>query len=245
MTRRFNFTGRERLTSEEFFAKTISENPLIASLSLNLRNTPLAPAGAVYIEAYSGTVAQRFDCGTVSDLRVPPKVNLSAIETGGSVLFRVKVVNPENGLILASGDRLRLVGEGEDPKRRPLLAVKTVDYLDEEIWKVEVSLNDPPVLLLNKKVPNFKDLLVEDPLIGGAILVPALREILSVLLDDMEGGEWQQDWTKFVKAVHPDADIDTQLDPEEKFEQIDGIVAVFAETHGFARKCVSQNGGAD
>ena len=244
MTRRFNFTGRERLTSEEFFAKTISENPLVASLSLNLRNTPLAPSGAVYIEAYSGTVAERFNCGTVSDLRVPHEVNLSAIETGGSILFRVKVVNPENGMILASGDRLRLVGEGEDPKRRPLLAVRTVDYLEEEIWKVDVSLNDPPVLLLNKKIPDFKDRLVADPLIGGAILVPALREILSVLLDDMEGGEWQEDWTKFVKTVHPEADIDGQLDDQDKADQIDGIVAVFAETHGFARKCVNHNEGA-
>ena len=245
MTRRFNFTGRERLTSEEFFAKTVSENPLVASLSLNLRNTPLAPSGAVYIEAYSGTVSQRFDCGTVSDLRVPHEVNLSAIETGGSILFRVKVVNPDNGLILASGDRLRLVGEGEDPKRRPLLAVRSVDYLEEEIWKIDVSLNDPPVLLLNMKIPDFKDRLVADPLIGGAILVPALRQILAVLLEDMEGGEWQEDWTKFVKAVHPEAEIDRELDSQETAIQIDAIVSVFAETHGFARKCVSLNGGMD
>ena len=245
MTNRFNFTGRERLTGTEFFAKTISENPLIVSLFLDLRNTPLAPGGVVYIEAYSGTVSQRFDCGTVLDLKVPSEVNLSAIETAGSILFRVKIVNPENGMIMASGDRFRLVGDGEDPKRRPLLPVRMVD-LDEEIWKVKVSLNDPPVLMLNKKIPNLQYRVTEgDPVISGAILVPALREILSVLYDDLEGGDWQKDWTDFVIKIQPEVDIETQLDPQEKSILIDGIVAVFAEMHGFSRKSISQNGGVD
>jgi len=127
MTRRFNYTGRERLSSDEFFAKTISEVPLIAALTLDLSRTPLAPQATVAIEAYAGTVTRRFNCGTVADLTVPSTVDLSALQTGGSIMFRVKVVNPETGLLLASGDRLRLVGDGEDPKRRPLLSVR-VDH---------------------------------------------------------------------------------------------------------------------
>lgn len=245
MTRRFNYTGRERLTGNEFFAKVQSEDPLVATLTLDLSRTPLAPNAVVYIEAYSGTTSELFDCGTVADLRVPSEVNLSAIQTGGSVLFRVKVVNPENGLILASGDRLRLVGEGEDPKRRPLLAVRRDDTLGQEIWKIAVSVNEPPVLLLNMKIPDFKTRLVEDPLIGGTILIPALRQILSVLLEDLDGGVWQEDWVKFVKSVHPDVDIDEMVDPDDRDRWIDDVIELFAELHGFVRKCVGNAEGAN
>lgn len=245
MTRRFNYTGRERLTSNEFFAKVQSEDPLVATLALDLSRTPLAPNAVVYIEAYSGTTSELFDCGTVADLRVPSEVNLSAIQTGGSILFRVKVVNPKNGLILASGDRLRLVGEGEDPKRRPLLTVRRDDTLGQEVWKIVVSVNDPPVLLLNMKIPDFKTQLVEDPLIGGAILIPALRKILSVLLDDLDGGEWQKDWVKFVKSVHPDVDIDEEVHSDEREVWIDGVIELFAELHGFVTKCISNTQGAN
>lgn len=244
MTRRFNYTGRERLTGDEFFAKVISDHPLVAAITLDLSRTPLAPGATVFIEAYSGTITQRFDCGTVSELTPPATVNLSALQTGGSILFRVKVVSPETGLILASGDRLRLVGDGEDPKRRPLLSVRVDDTLGEEIWRVEVTTNTNPVLVLNSKVPSLKKRLVEDPLIGGAILLPAVRQVLNVLLDDLDGPEWQGDWVKFVKNVHPDTDIDQKIADADRDMWINEVMELFAESLTFVTKCNQLTGAA-
>ena len=235
MTRRFNYTGRERLTSEEFFAETISETPLAAALTLDLSRTPLAPSAGVVIEAYSGTITRRFNCGTVANLKVPPIVDLSALQTGGSIMFRVKVVNPETGLLLASGDRLRLVGDGEDPKRRSLLTVR-VDSLGEEIWRVDVSTNIAPVLILNVNIPSLKIQLTEDQLIGGSILLPAVRKVLDVLLDDLDGLEWQSDWIQLVKTVDPDIDIEKDMHPDERETLINDIMAVLAEEWGFVTK---------
>ena len=244
MTRRFNYTGRERINSDEFFAKTVSESPLVAALTLDLSRTPLAPQASVVIEAYSGTVTRRFDCGTVAELKVPPTVDLSALQTGGSIMFRVKVVNPKTGLLLASGDRLRLVGDGEDPKRRPLLSVRVDDTLGEEIWRVNVTANTNPVLVLNSKIASLKNKLTEDPLIGGAILLPAVRQVLAVLLDDLDGPEWQADWVKFVKTVHPDIDIEKNIHDDERDIWINEVMAVFAESLTFVTKCKKAAEGA-
>lgn len=237
MTRRFNYTGRERLTGNEFYAKTISEDPLLASLKLDLSQTAYAPSASVFIEAYSGTITKRIDCGTVANLNAPKQVDLTSLQTGGSILFRIKIVNPEDGLILASGDRLRLVGEDEELNRKPLLSVRVDDTLGEEIWRLDVSANTSPVLILNSKVPSLKNRLLEDPLIGGTILLPAVRKVLEVLLEDLDGADWQSDWVKFAKNVYPDIDIDQTIPEADRDMWIDDFIKYFAASHNFASKC--------
>ena len=158
-------------------------------------------------------------------------------------MFRVKVVNPDTGLILASGDRLRLVGDGEDHKRRPLLSVRVDDTLGEEVWRIDVSVNTTPVLVLNSHVPGLKSRLVEDPLIGGAILLPAVRKVLDVLADDFDGSEWQPDWIKFVKNVHPDIDLDKALNDGDREMWINDVMELFAGTLTFVSKCKLVNAG--
>jgi hypothetical protein len=244
MTRRFNYTGRARITTDHFTARQISDNPLTASITLDLAALDL-PAGAeVIVEPYAGTVSQRVPCGRIGALVVPRTVDLTSLATGNSIHFRVKVVAAD-GKLAAAANRLRLLGRDEDSGRRSLLPVETTPELGEEVWRVQVNTNLAPRLQLNSRVPSIEKRLLDDPLLSGAILVPAVRQILEVLAETLDGDIWQPDWLAFALRWAPDIDPEKELDEEERRELVDLVVSGFAKEQAFVRSLIIKSGASD
>jgi hypothetical protein len=237
MTRRFNYTARARITSDHFSARVISEKPLTASLHLDLSSLELPGTADVLIEPYAGTVSERISCGKVSALMVPRSIDVDHLKTGGSIQFRVKVVDA-NGRLVAAANRIKLHGLDEDSGRRPLLPVETTPELGEEIWRVIVDESTYPKLQLNSRVPSIERRLVEDPVVAGAILVPAVRRILEVLTESLDGDVWQPDWLNFATRWSPDIDPERDLDPEAQASIVELVVDGFAREQAFVRRLV-------
>jgi len=242
MTRRFNYTGRQRITSDHFTAKVVSDSPLMASLILSLEGLTLDPAHKIIVEPYVGTVSTRIDCGTVSQMKVPSPYDLSELQTGGSIQFRVKVTGPD-GRLVAAGERIRLVGENEVSGRKPLLPVETDTTLGEEIWQIHVSESTHPKLVLNSHVASLKDKLLTDPVLSGSILLPAIRQVLHVLAETPGGEVWQPDWLTFARQFDPDTDPEKSMEDEDRNAWVEAIVSEFAKRQGFVRKASEILGG--
>ena len=193
MARRFNYTQRKKLSGQNITTRMVSADPPVATVALYLSEEQLDPDAKVFLEAYVGNISKRVDCNTVGDLKIPKSIDLRELQVGGSIHFRVKVVDA-GGLLLASADRIRLAGASEDNDRKPLMTVETTPALGEEIWRVEVSQSEHPRLLLNSRVHSIEDRLLRDPVLGGAILIPAVQRVLQLLVEDLEGDIWQPDW---------------------------------------------------
>lgn len=243
MTRRFNYTGRQRITSDHFTAKVVSEVPLKATLVLSPTNLRLEPGHQVIIEPYVGTVSKRIECGTVSQLTVPSPYDLSEFQTGGAIQFRVKITGPD-GRLVAAGERIRLVGQNEDAGRKPLLPVETDINLGEEIWKVHVNDSTHPKLVLNSHVASLKDRLLSDPVLSGSILLPAVRRVLHVLAEFPGGEIWQPDWLTFVRQFDSDIDPEKEMSEDDRNDWVESIVSEFAERQGFVRRASELLGDA-
>ena len=243
MTRRFNYTGRQRITSGHFSANVISEDPLIAAVSLNLDGLKVTPEDRIVIEPYVGNIAKRIDCGQVSAPAVPVSVDLTDLSSGGSIQFRVKV-SGKDGRLTAAGDRIRLTGINEETGRRALLPVETNPTLGEQIWKIEVSESLHPKLILNSRIPSIESRLLDDPVFGGAVLLPAIRKVLEVLAETPDGDVWQQDWLEFARRWNPDTNPDHTLESDDRDEWIDTIITAFSRKQGFARRATEPMSGA-
>ncbi|WP_170441316.1 hypothetical protein [Ruegeria arenilitoris] len=233
MARRFNYTQRKKLSGQNITTRMVSTDPPVASVALHLSEEQLDPGARVFLEAYVGNISKRIDCNTVGDLKVPQTIDLRELQVGGSIHFRVKVVS-SGGLLLASADRIRLAGASEDSDRKPLMTVETTPELGEEIWRVEVSQSEHPRLLLNSRVHSIEDRLLRDPVLGGAILIPAVERVLHLLADDLEGDVWQPDWVIFAKMFRPDTDPQKIMRPEEREEWVQDVISGFSKEHGFA-----------
>ena len=179
MQRRFNSTGRKRIARSHIEIRL--QEPLdpgefpVASAKIDLAGLDLPPSATVEIEAYFRSSSMRFPCGTVGAMAIPSAMELSEIDRGGAVRFRLLIIDAaQSGRIVAAADGLRPADEGDSPDRQSLLPLRETD-LSDQLWKVDVDYRTGPTLLVNGSVPGLASRLREQPLLQGLVFPHALR----------------------------------------------------------------------
>lgn len=242
MKRKFNYTGRKRIPREKIFVALNQFRGSIQSFvaTLDLEDMELPSDAKIYVEAYHRTEFRRFDFGTVGKVTPPASTRLD-IGYAESLRFRVLVV--ENGIVLASAERIRPISEGDT---RSILPVD-MDDLGQQIWRVDYSgEEDSPVLVLNKNILNILNTAKLDPQFFFHVFPTAIKEILTHMVfmdgvDDMEDPsiDWHRDWLEFSKkfsgglpqCLNPKADNFTEEVAEEVEEWIDNVVKEFCAAY--------------
>lgn len=241
MIRRFNYTGRQRITTDRVSVRLTPPAPVRSfDAEISLAEIQLPPNAAVYLEAFEKTAIMRFSFGTVERPVQPCEDSrkLSEFEGSESFSFRVKVVDVSGrkGRTLAeSPDISPIFPEEKEQKRRSLLPVRYHD-IGEQLWKLEFSESQVPVqLLVNNRVPD-KTALAHSPEFVSMALPSVLREILGRVLI-IEGyreldddSDWKCNWLQFAMpfaqtGLPPESDEDAAL------EWIDGVVDSFCRKH--------------
>lgn len=247
MIKRLNYTGRRRIRRDDVAIQVrdgVAEVPTFnATLSLGRYRLP---AGArVFVEAYRQTSWQRFDLGTVGELRQPEDRRLSAFGSVEGVFFRVKIVEAaesgEDGRparILRHADRIRPRIQ-EDAQRKSLLPLDSGDFRDE-VWRLEFDETGPPVLKVSHYlVRDWRSLPVTREF--RTLALPSiLRSILTRILlidehrDPEDTSDWRTQWLRFALALPgvsgpPLADSDVE-------QWIDEAVGAFSRHKQIAQK---------
>ena len=159
MQRRFNSTGRNRIPRSHVEIKLqepldAGAFPVASAQSISLVLTCLSPR-TVEIEAYFRSSSMRFPCGTVASISTPTTMELSEIDRGGAVRFRLLVIDADqSGRIIAAADGLRPARERNSPDRQSLLPLRETD-LGDQLWKVDVDYRTGPTLLINGTIPGW------------------------------------------------------------------------------------------
>jgi len=185
----------------------------------------------------------RFDFGTVGALSTPPDTQLTDLDAGGRILFRIKVVDDSTGVgkILASINALRPVDEKmSDSERRAILPVAS-DDLDEAVWKLDFPTPERPLLVVNNRIPGLLDRIKVEPLLQGAVIPAAIRQILRAVLDPDNGSldddlDWVRDWKQWASNIL-ERDATEDIDDSDDLERrLDEICDRFTSTCKFATK---------
>ena len=229
MIRTLNYTKRLSLSSDcvQIRLEKAGDNTLVSATQLRLPGG-LPPNGKIFLEAYFQSLFQRFDLGTVSNQRIPEgeAAILREFYDGCDVQFRLKVVDvvAEEGRIAAVCVRINY-RSGEDGGRSPLIPVKTVGNLGQEIWRVVYE--NGFILELNQEITNIKEIVTRDRSVRGVILPEVLRVVLTRILaenldEETESGptyekapNWLQLGKTFCGGIEPPAlegrDSDTDI----------------------------------
>jgi hypothetical protein len=240
--RRFNSTGRMRIPRSHI--EVALQEPLdpggfpVAFATFNFDGLNLPPSANMVLEAYFRSSSMRFPCGTVESLAVPSSMELSEIDRGGAVRFRLLVIDAGyTGRIIAAADGLRPMRDRNSPERQSLLPLRETD-LGDQLWKIDVDYRTGPTLLLNGTIPGLESKLREQPLLQGLVLPHALRMILLELgrgQADDEDDIWRKDWRTFLDAFDIPIEPDDPDDPESVDEWVEHAVGVFCTQKSFAR----------
>lgn len=230
MKRTLNWTGRQNIPLENILIRINppkgEENHATFSAELGgLKNLDLPSNGKIYVEPYLNTSSMRFYFGTIGNIVVPEDTSLADVDAGGSVLFRVKVVDEtgEVGKILAAANSIRPMGEDDDDNRKSLLPVEYRN-LGEAIWMLDLQPGAAPKLVLNNRLPSIGDEIRNNPVFQGAIIPHAVRQILQHIFFNDEcddESEWVKDWKKFCAVVLGQSEeIDDSVDDQDKEDLI-------------------------
>jgi hypothetical protein len=214
-----------------------------AVATIDLSGFDLPSAATIELEAYYRSSSMRFPCGTVASIAVPSEMELSDIDRGGAVRFRLLVIDADQtGRIIAAADGLRPMLDRESPDRQSLLPLRETD-LGDQLWKIDVDYHTGPTLLINGTVPGLGAKLREQTLLQGLIFPHALRAVLAELGRagaDEEDDIWRKDWRKFLETMSVPAEPDDPDDHESIDEWIEHVVEVFCAQKNFASKAKSE-----
>lgn len=246
MKRTFNYTGRKRIRREGISITLTRQNGRVVSFvvdRLDLDGLELPSDAKVYVEAYYRTELKRFDFGTVGD-RVSPSTDLTDMAYPENLKFRILVVNPLDGKLLAHADR---IAPEEPAERRSILPVEFKD-LDNEIWRVEYEGDEgAPILCINNKIPNIQNIAKQDPQFLIYVYPAVVREILThmVFIEGFDQSvDWHRDWIRFSsslnvqcpKSLDPqDNNLDKKIAHEiakEWVDWVDKVVSAFSNQYG-------------
>lgn len=205
MIRRFNYTDRLRLSSNEIQILVWEHEDRPSTFDFGF-TPPDQLAGnssaTVWVEAYSGPLQMRFPYGHPRHLQKPPSTALSRFRPGEKVLFRVKVVDESDPFrrILAWADQVRPVTPEEQAAgRRSILPVERAP-LGDRVWWLDWRENTP-VLQVNESITeprNITQMARMDPEFISLVYPAVVRQILHTLVlteevlpvDDDDGHDW-------------------------------------------------------
>jgi len=241
MKRRLNYTQRQKIPNKNIHITLNRENDLIKSFdaTINLQGLELPFDAKVFVEVYYRTDRKRFDFGTVSNIIQPESTDISELGNLENLNFRIKVVDlsTKYGLILAEADKIKPHSEkGDQEQMLSILATEFNCNLGKQIWKMNFTTS-PPILELNKDIPNIRSLAKSNPLFFFFVYPQVIRDVLTYMFlveqfDPEDANEdWQFHWFEFAKKIYPE-DTPPRIsvnDPESRQDVIDWIERVVDE----------------
>jgi len=246
---RINSTGRKRIQREHVQIRLNDAGggrPPTFTATIQLPpELKLDPSAKVYVEPYVKSSSMRFDFGTVGQITPPANCQLSDIDAGATVLFRVKVVDEtdEVGRILASANGIRAEDDADGDDRRPLLPVRSAN-LGEEIWQLEIDNDAGPTLTVNNRVPDLVETLKRDLYLQGLIYPEVVRQLVrKVFHPDNEYGdedEWVMDWKSWFELQLGREIADGEADDIEALESLaDDVASAFSTKNRFVSALIA------
>jgi len=247
--KRINHTNRKKIGADRV-SISITENGAKFEANLNLVGLGLPNDAPVYVEPYFKHSYMRFPFGTVQEPTPPSYLDLSEVDAGGGVLFRVKVVEEQGevGKLLALANRISPTTpeDNDDDSKESLLHVREKD-LGEEIWKLERDSGDRLELVINNKIPGASNQIRHSPIFQALILPQVLRETLLEVLercgeDEDEPGAWETKWLRFGEILA--GDPPPANNEEEDWERwVNDAVEAFSKQHRLCTKLVEKLAG--
>ena len=244
MKRRLNYTERKRIAQERISIELIRENGGVKCFdaSINLDGMTLSDDASVYVEAYHQHELLRYPFGKAGNPSPMVGTDLSELAYHEDLKFRVLVVDEsgENGLVLASADKIQPADEGKGDQYKKSILPVTFEDLGRQVWRILYDGNDL-LLQINFNIPNIKSVARTDPRFFLHIYPSAVREILTHMVfidgvDDLDDPDidWHRNWLDFSRQITPNIEIPSYLDPGQKefdrvevTEWIDKVVAEF------------------
>ncbi len=235
--RRFNFTGRKRIPHRNAVITVLDEpsDGLRFSVLLDFEDSDLPDEARVVVEVFREMWLERVDAGSVKDVASEER-ELGPVavpsELKGAVKYKIKVVDPRDGRLLAASTPITLI-DGDTGRSILPVCEMTDAESDHLVWKLELDseTSDGPILYVTRP-PGKQE--VRSSYFQALVFPEVLRRVLTFIAEedrhfDYDTDEWQHAWITFAARFAGGPGADTR-------GWIDDAVSAFAQHLELAAK---------
>ena len=242
MKRHLNFTGRERIRREDVHVAirpADGDEHATFDLEPSLARYGFPRESIVRVEASRSNVSQRWEWGTIGDLRPPTLAERQLTRVPISAMFKLLVVVADgSGRLLGLADHIK-----------PALPSKSLipvvlKELGGEVWRVDFGEHgDEPEMQVNSAIDGIEERVRSSLEFRALVLPQVLRSVLTQILlvkraplDDDNLDPWWRAWMRLAREIRSDdktlrdfpADSDDEEVRREREEWISEVVTIFA-----------------
>jgi hypothetical protein len=247
MKRKINFTNRQRITADLIEVGVLNDAKegalIVADLSAvgDRYQDDFDPNSHVVIDVKGARSFKRFSFGSISHITLPLDASLAEFADVSSFTAMAKVIDPEEGLIIAESANMTLTmpseGEIESATDRELMTLDLDESLDERWWAVGFNESEPRrvYLRVNKRLPGADQLSHHKPpaflgMVTAAAMQLALIKLWIVDGQTPDSDDALGDWSRLLESFYePVPDEEPQID--EKWAWIERAIDAFCAQH--------------
>lgn len=244
MRRRIRLTGRTQIavSDAEIKIADLGGGKRVVTLVPTKKLLEKFPAHArVLVVLKENKLVELVEFGTLGVLKAAVDLKNTAFVAPTCQLRIVSTEPTAVGLLLGSTDTWTLAADQKDKSQKGILNFMPGD-IAPRAWKLIVQENDYPVVYVDKRIPDVRTWVRNDPTFLAFVL-PAI--IAQVFEDILAGGpdqdvDWIKDWCKWADRLMPGTKPPFGEQRKDRLEWIENLQESFSQRYHLSDKVVSE-----
>ncbi|MFN4202424.1 MAG: hypothetical protein ACK4GM_05160 [Tabrizicola sp.] len=246
MRQRIRLTGRRQLPRSAVEAKIfdLGSKRLVSLAITQAEYFRKMPATArIKLRFIENKFSETLEFGTIGEPRQTAELRNRSFSAPSCQLRVVASEDERTGILLGSTDSWTLRADNDDPGSKAgqgILLFQPADIAPRS-WKVDIRDDDYPVVYIDKRIPDARTWVRNDPVFVSCVLPAIIREVFSALLSGQELPEqaWAKDWLQWAETLMP-GQLPVVGDPQQKDKWTEALLDTFCLKHGTLDRLVAQ-----
>lgn len=238
MRRRIRLTGRLQLPRSMVDVKVLEvggKKHVSMTIVDRKHLAKMPPTARIKLRLFENKMSETLHFGTLDNPEVVAPIRNNSFSLPTCQLRIVSSDDEHRGLLLGSTNTWNLKAggpEGGNQASESILHFQPRD-ISPRIWKLDIRDDDYPVVYLDKRIPNPRTWVRNDPVFTSCVLPAIVREVFAEILDSVTPPEqaWARDWTSWADTLMPGKPPPWSGDKEQKRRWLEDLVDSFCQRH--------------
>ncbi len=247
MRKKIRLTGRKQLARSSVEVKvTETENKKIVSMTIAKANafSKMPETARVKLRLFENKFSETLEFGTLGDMKITAEITKGAFSAPSCQLRIVATDDGHKGLLLGSTNTwtLRTGGEDEGGTASEGILLFQPHDIAPRSWKLDVREDDYPIVYLDKKIPDARTWVRNDPIFVSCVLPAIVREVFDDILvsNSPPDQTWANDWLGWADTLMPGKAPPWKDDRTHKQAWIADLLDSFCGRHGMLELLVGK-----
>lgn len=210
MRKRIRLTGRKQLARSAIEAKVveIGGKKLVA---MSIANKPafakMPDTARIRLRLFENKFSETLEFGTLGEMKTTAEIRNTAFSAPSCQLRIVASDEEHKGLLLGSTDTwtLRTGGEDEGGNASEGILYFQPHDIAPRTWKLDIREDDYPIVYIDRKIPDPRTWVRNDPVFVSCVLPAIVREVFDDILNESAPPEqkWAKDWIDWADTLMP------------------------------------------